>query len=53
MTGIVTACWISSIMVGIGHARDAAVGADVRRHALERHHGGRARGLGHLAPARA
>ena len=32
---------------GVGHARHAAVGADVGGHALERHHGGGAGGLGH------
>ena len=32
----------------VGHAGDAAVRADVGGHALERHDGGRARGLGHL-----
>ena len=38
ITGIVTASWIPLIISGIRHARDAAVAADVRRHALERHH---------------
>ena len=46
ITGIVTASWISRILVGIGHAGDAAVAADVGRHALQRHHGARARLLG-------
>ena len=46
MTGIVTASWISSIFVGIGHPRDAAGGADVGRNALERHHRAGAGGLG-------
>ena len=32
----------------VGHARHAAVAADVRGHALERHHGGRAGILGDL-----
>ena len=32
----------------VGHARHAAVGADVGGHALQRHHGGRARVLGDL-----
>ena len=49
ITGIVTASWISWIIVGVGHARDAAFLADVRRHALERHHRARARLLGDCA----
>jgi hypothetical protein len=32
---------------GVRHARDAAVAAYVGGHALQRHHGGRAGGLGH------
>ena len=43
---MVTASWISRIDLRIGHARDAAVGADVRRDALERHHRDGARLLG-------
>ena len=46
ITGIVTASLMSRTIVGIGHARHAALLADVGRHALERHHRHRARVLG-------
>jgi hypothetical protein len=36
----------ASDLGGVGHARHAAVGADVGGHALERHHRGGAGGLG-------
>ena len=39
MTGIVTASMICGDQQRIAHARHAARGADVRRDALERHHG--------------
>ena len=48
MTGIVTASWIPLIIDRVGHARDAAVAADVGGDALERHHRGRAGVLGDL-----
>ena len=48
MTGIVTASWMPLIMRRVGHARHAAVAADVGGHALERHHGGGAGVLGDL-----
>ena len=46
MTGIDTASWIALDHQRVAHSRDAAVAADVRRDALERHHGRRARLLG-------
>ena len=39
MTGMVTASMIPSIIAGVAHPGDAAGGADVGRHALERHDG--------------
>ena len=48
ITGIVTASWIAGDHLGIGHARHAAVRADVGRHALQRHHGAGAGVLGDL-----
>ena len=52
MTGIETAAMIAVDQVGVAHARDAALGADVGGHALERHDGDGAGVLGDLAPAR-
>ena len=46
ITGIVTAVLDLADLLRIGHARDAAVAPDVRRHALERHDGAGARLLG-------
>ncbi len=37
ITGIVTVSMIFRIRSGVGHARHAALGADIGRHALERH----------------
>ena len=48
ITGMVTASMIASIIAGSRHARDAARGADVRGHALERHDGDGAGILGDL-----
>ncbi len=48
MTGIDTASWMPLDHRRIGHARDAAVAADVGGHALERHDRGGAGVLGDL-----
>ena len=48
ITGIDTAAWMPSIISGIAHPGDAAVAADVGRHALERHHRAGAGVLGDL-----
>ena len=48
MTGIETAAMIAVDQVGVAHARDAALGADVGGHALERHDGDGAGILGDL-----
>ena len=48
ITGMLTASWMPGDHLRVGHPRHAAVAADVRGHALERHHRGRARVLGDL-----